>query len=225
MAAFFGSSAYLFMSLVLLVIFIIAYLLSPENQRRPMMLSGLLSAPWSLVSISFVPEYWHPERVLIFLTGIEDIIFSFANGGTVWLLSILVIKDTFLLNLRNTTILKRYIACSMFGIAVMVASRRCGLGLMLSTIISVIALGSILIAVHRRVWPITLLGMTAFTGMYFIVLFITLALWPEFIGQWNIENLWGISVIGIPLEEIVWAAAFGGVWPTMMAYVFDIKWR
>jgi hypothetical protein len=67
--------------------------------------------------------------------------------------------------------------------------------------------------------------MAAFTSMYTIIFFITITLWPEFIGQWNTENLWGISVIGIPLEEIVWAAAYGGVWPTMMAYVFDIKWR
>lgn len=225
MAAFFGSNAYLFMSLVVLVIFIIAYLLSPGNQRRPMMLSGLLSAPWSLTSILFVPDYWHPERVLTFLTGIEDIVFSFANGGIIWLLSIWVVRDAFLLNLRIETILKRYIICSIFGVVIGSVFKRGGLGVMTSAIIGTIALGCILLVVHRRIWPITLIGMITFTAMYTVVFFITFAIWPEFIGQWNTGNLWGISVIGIPLEEIVWAAAFGGVWPTLMAYVFDIKWR
>jgi hypothetical protein len=126
MAAFFGSNYYLFMSLVGLVIFIIAYLLSPENQRRPMMLSGLLSVPWSLTSISFVPDYWHPERVLTFLTGIEDIMFSFTGGGIVWLLSTWIVRDVFSLNVRFKTIFKRNTVCSIFGIVIGMTLRRVG---------------------------------------------------------------------------------------------------
>jgi hypothetical protein len=212
------------MSLVLLGIFIVAYSLSPTRQRKPMMLSGLLSIPWSLASISFVPDYWHPERVVTFLTGFEDIIFSFANGGTVWLLSIWIFRNSFLLNIRTSIILKRYIFCSIFGIVVRFASRRFGIGVMASTIIAIVILGVFLIAVQRNVWPLTLTGMSTFTIIYMAVLFTIFTLWPEFIGQWNTENLWGIRIIGIPLEEIVWAAAYGGVWPILMAYVFDLKW-
>jgi hypothetical protein len=96
---------------------------------------------------------------------------------------------------------------------------------MASTIIAIVILGVFLIAVQRNVWPLTLTGMSTFTVIYTAVLFTIFTLWPEFIGQWNTENLWGVSIMGIPLEEIVWAAAYGGVWPILMAYVFDLKWR
>ncbi|HSM52307.1 MAG TPA: hypothetical protein VLA75_12975, partial [Thermoanaerobaculia bacterium] len=42
-------------------------------------------------------------------------------------------------------------------------------------------------------------------------------LWPAFPEQWSTAGAWGLSVWGLPLEEIVWAAGGGAAWPLFMA--------
>lgn len=43
--------------------------------------------------------------------------------------------------------------------------------------------------------------------------------------QWNSEYLWGIYISGIPLEEILWGPVYGAVWPFIMGYTFDLKFK
>lgn len=83
--AVFSTHPYLAFSLLLLGVFLVGLWTVPQP-RRPTLLAALGSAPSALVSVFFVPEYWQPTRVATLLTGLEDIIFSFATGGTMWLL-------------------------------------------------------------------------------------------------------------------------------------------
>jgi hypothetical protein len=86
------------------------------------------------------------------------------------------------------------------------------------------ALG-ILTLSRRRLWPIPLFGSISFALLYIVVLEAAYTLWPHFLAQWTADRLWGLSVLGMPAEEVVWAFSFGGVWPLLMAYGFDSHLR
>ena len=72
-------------------------------------------------------------------------------------------------------------------------------------------------------WRIALAGSLLFTLYYSIIMGISLKLFPHMILFWNNNNLWGLSVFNVPLEEIVWAFGYGAVWPLAMAYVFNLN--
>ncbi len=60
---------------------------APKDHRRPMLLSGILSAPLALAAPTFVPVYWNPVRLFPYAVGIEDVVFSFSNGAMLWSLA------------------------------------------------------------------------------------------------------------------------------------------
>lgn len=213
---------YLALSLALLIIFV-AGLIVFQGQRRLMLLSGLLSSPYALASISFVPEYWNPVRVANFLTGPEDIIFSFANGGIVWLLSIWLVQRRITLSLQTGRLLRRYIACTSSGVAFILVCRFSGLGVMTSVMVSVVVLGVLLLWRRGELWPLPVAGAIGFTLLYLVLAGAVSVIWPDFLLQWNADNLWGPSLLRLPLEEVVWAFGYGAVWPLLMAYVFDAR--
>ena len=213
---------YLAVSLVLLIIFVAGLVVS-QGQRRLMLLSGLLSAPYALASVSFVPEYWNPVRVANFLTGPEDIIFSFANGGIVWLLSICLVQRRTTVSLQTGRLLRRYIVCTSSGSVFILVCRFSGFGVMTSVMVSVVALGVLLLWRRGKLWPLPVAGAIGFTLLYLVLTVAVSMIWPDYFLQWNADNLWGPSLLRVPLEEIVWAFGYGAVWPLLMAYVFDAR--
>ncbi len=88
------------------------------------------------------------------------------------------------------------------------------------TLVSMTLLGVGLLLVRPGLATISLRGMASFLALYVIVLKVSFVLAPAFLEQWNREAMLGY-VGGMPLNEILWAAAFGAAWPAMMAYAFD----
>ena len=71
---------YLLGGLLMLLAFALGAVLS-SGQRRPILTSAVLSAPYACSSVFFVPEYWEPRRTASFVAGPEDTLFSLAGGG------------------------------------------------------------------------------------------------------------------------------------------------
>jgi hypothetical protein len=89
-----------------------------------------------------------------------------------------------------------------------------------SALVSMAMLGSMLLVLRPGLLGVSLRGMVRFALLYAITLKLIFVLAPSFVAQWNREALLGL-VGGMPVEELLWAAAFGAVWPAMMAYAFD----
>jgi hypothetical protein len=69
-----------------------------------------------------------------------------------------------------------------------------------------------------------LVGAMSFTVLYFLMFRIVLFLYPEFIQRYyTIKNLLGIYVFGIPIEELLFAAAGGAVWSVAYEYLHGYK--
>jgi hypothetical protein len=85
------------------------------------------------------------------------------------------------------------------------------------------ALTAVILWRRREFWPLAAAGSPAYAVLYVVTLKIWYVLVPSFGAQWNAGALWGPTVLGIPLDEVVWAAAFGMAWPMFAAYLLDAR--
>jgi hypothetical protein len=68
--------------------------------------------------------------------------------------------------------------------------------------------------------PSMLIGAASFAALYFALFLIFLALYPEFVQRYyNIPNLLGIYLLGVPIEELLFAASGGAIWSVAYEYV------
>lgn len=217
---------YFILSLILLSFCLVGIYFLPR-ERSAILLSSLLSVPAAACEILFIPEYWQPTRISGFIIGMEDIIFSFATGGIVWIIISVRFKKNITYNLCSRTIIKRYLGLVLLGLTLIFVSHWfLKFGVMNEALLGILLMGLILLVKLRfKAWRMAGFGSFLFAGYYFIILNLVILLFPEFVLDWNSSNLWSIFALKAPLEEIAWAFVFGGVWSLGMAFVFDIQLR
>jgi hypothetical protein len=217
------SHPYLVWSLVLLG-FCVAGFLIFSRERKKIFVSAILSMPAACTAVLFVPAYWKPIRITPLSVGIEDLIFSFATGGIVWIFVSFTACRNFTCDIALTNVIKRYLILVALGMTLLlILYRSTNWGVMFEAMIGISVAGFILLLRQRfRSWRIAAAGSILFTLYYFFVTGLILYLFPHMDSYWNKEILLGISVLNVPLEEIVWAFGFGAVWPLAMTYVFDL---
>ncbi len=214
-------SRYLVTSLVLLTVSMTGCGVFPKH-RKALLISGLLSMPCSLTTFYFVPEYWQPVRLLNSPLGIEDIFFSFSTGMMVW----------FLMGVRHgnaisetgwSKVLPRYFKVLALGIAMIFLMRQIPIMVMSQALIGIIIIGVILSWNRWRALPAALLTGVMFSFFYTLFLAMMFVIFPDFSIQWTHSNLLGFSILGIPVEESLWAFIFGVCWVIVMVFVFKFK--
>jgi hypothetical protein len=222
--AWLSAYPYLAWSLVLMAAVGAGFAVCPARQRRPMLLSGLLAAPLALVSSSaFVPDYWKPVCIAQFLASPEDILFSFASGGIVWLMAAGFLRTRMAVDVRPKRLVRRYLLCTVLGLVLSLGCVLSGARPMTAAIVVGLGLGVALLWRRSDLWPMAMAGLVGFGAFYSAWLCGVSFATPWFCDQWNAEGLWGPRLRGIPLEEYVWGAGFGAVWPVFAAYLFDAR--
>lgn len=195
------------------------YLAFPR-QRRTMMWASLFTMPFGLTEPLFVPAYWNPPSLfdLARRTGfdIESLVFSFAIGGIAavlfgvltrrsdrpmepaeWsrprhrfhLLALLtpVLVFPLLYVLPWNPIYPAIVAMGAGALANMLCRPDLGQNT---------AVGALLFLCYYALWLIGL-ELTA----------------PGYIGAvWNLDALSGLMIAGMPVEELMFALAFGAYW-------------
>ena len=223
MIQFVHTYPYLMLSLTMFGIFMIGLGVCPRQFRPTMILSGALAAPFALTSALVVPEYWNPARVAVFLAGPEDIVFTFASASIAWLASVWLLRHRITLLPRPRRMIWRYIGGAVGGLVVGGIGCRLGGSPNTATVAAFSALTLIILWRRRWFWSLAFAGSLGYAILYVSVLKIWYVLVPDFVAQWNSRALWGPVIFGLPLDEIIWAAAFGAAWPVFAMYLFDSK--
>jgi hypothetical protein len=198
---------------------VLLYALFPQH-RVAMWWASVFMAPFGLTEPMFVPEYWNPPSLfeLAQRTGfdLESIIFSFAIGGIAAVLyNILARKRQEPLRPEDRRHSRhrwhRWALATPFalfpilyflpwnviyaGIAAMIAG----------------AFAAVLCRPDLRLN--TLVGGVLFLALYTIFLLGLKWSAPGYIEQvWNLKALSGVSIYGLPLEELMYGFSFGLVW-------------
>ena len=207
-------------TLTLLIPWVGLYVAFPEH-RRPMLWSSLFTAPFGLTEPLFVPEYWSPPSLfdLALRTGfdIESVIFCFGIGGVgAVLVNTLTKRATTPLapeermNVRHR--FHRWVLAGPF--VLFVALWPTGWNPIYPGIVAMVSGGVLTVWCRPDLARNTALGGVVFLGYY--VVFLTgleLTAPAGYITDvWNLDALSGIRLAFMPLEELVFAFAFGTYW-------------
>jgi hypothetical protein len=223
MVRFTHAYPYLLLSLTWFGVFVVALAFAPRRLRSVTLLSAALAAPFALTSPLVVPSYWNPSRVAVLLAGPEDVLFACASAGIASLASVRLLRRRIRFWPRTERIWWRYLAGACCGLAIGDSSWRLGATPMTATVMAFGVVAAVLLWLRPELWRLAVSGVPGFALAYFAVLKLWYQLVPSFAAQWNPRGLWGPIVFGVPLDEVVWAAAFGLAWPVFAAYLFDAR--
>jgi len=187
----------------------------------------LIAAPMALTSLLFVPQYWTPPSLFNLdqkiRVGIEDFLWAAAVGGIASVVGEIFLKDK-LAAIRKSRH-ERHIApfvliIILFGVLELWHHDKT----MDNTIIS-FAVGALVLAYLRRnLIPLMLASTASFTVLYFGLFLCVLALYPQFVRYfYNLPNLSGIFILGVPIEELLFAATGGAIWSVAYEYAHGYR--
>jgi hypothetical protein len=213
-------------SLIFVAAWVVFYFVS-KTHRRQMIWGSVLSAPFALTGFLFIPEYWIPPSLFDlaarFGIGIEDVIWSAAVGGIASAASEILFRER-LARMRSRDDAPRY-APLVLIVVLFVAMELVWPARSIYNMIIAFVAGALLIA-HSRSDLIgrMLRGSLVFTAIYMVLFVYFLVLFPEFIERYyNLPNLLGIEVFGVPVEEIAFAFTGGTVWSVLYEYMERFK--
>lgn len=196
-----------------------AYTAFPRH-RKAMVWASLFTAPFGLTEPLFVPEYWNPPSLfdLARRTGfdIESLIFCFGIGGIGAVLYNLLNRQT----LEPAVAEERRRARHRFHLWAVCAPFLSFPFLYVfpwnpiyPSIVAMFvgAVATVLCRpdLGRKTW----VGGLLFLAYYVVFLLGLEAIAPGYIEQvWNLKALSGLNIGGMPLEELLFAIAFGAYW-------------
>lgn len=198
-----------------------------KAHRSEMQWGTLIAAPFALTSLLFVPQYWTPPSLLDLdqkiKVGVEDFLWAAAVGGIAAIVGEIALEER--LSAIRKTRHKRHYVPFIVAIVVFLALE---FGLQWKTMTSTIvglALCALLLGYLRRdLILLMLVSASSFTVLYFVLFLIVLAFYPEFVRRYyNLTNLLGVYVRGVPIEELLFAATGGAVWSAGYEYVHGYR--
>ncbi|MDP2695739.1 MAG: lycopene cyclase domain-containing protein [bacterium] len=216
--------AWLIWSLSFLVIWFVVYILLGRDSRREMLVVSLWTSLAGLTEPLFVPQYWSPPSLfdLARTTGfdIESFIFAFAIGG----LAAAIYELIFATNHKTIKELERgspkhkYHLWVILSAPIMLALLILftNLNPIYSAAIAMMSGGILTWFCRPDLKKKMMVGGILFLGFYFVYFLILLWLYPGYVDAvWNLPALSNILVFNIPIEELMFAFAFGFLWSSI----------
>jgi len=198
-----------------------------KSYRRQMLWGSLVAGPLGVTNILFGHQYWTPPSLFDLDNrigfGIEDILWAFAVGGIASVLGEIFLKER-LSRIRGAGHKRHYapfvVLVVVFGLLELWHPHKT----IYNTVIAFTA-GAIVVAFLRPdLIALMLTSAVVFAGLYEILFLYFLALYPDFIQRYyNVPNLLGIYVLGVPIEELMFASSGGAIWSVAYEYLLGYR--
>lgn len=221
---------WLIFSLLFLGIWFVIFLSRPFV-RREMFWVSLFTMPSGLTEPLFVPKYWNPSSLFDFAarTGfdIESLIFSFAVGGLATVLYEAIFKVKHHKMDKKEMNRRRHLLHRLSIISPIIVFVPLYFLTNLNPIYSVSAallVGGVLALLCRPdIKRKILIGGLLFLGLYSIFFLGMNVLFPYFVNYWNLPALSGVLILGVPLEELMYAFTFGMMWSSIYEHILWVS--
>jgi hypothetical protein len=190
---------------------------------------ALVSAPFAITSILFIPQYWTPPSLFDldarYKVGIEDFLWAGAVGGIASVIGEILLEERLAKKRREQR--KKHILPFMVLAVLLV-----GLQLwrpektIYNMIIALTICAAVVVLRRPDLLVLMVVGAATFTVLYWALFEILLRLYPGFIEKfYNVPNLLGYYVLGVPVEELLFAASGGAVWSVAYEYLQGYRLR
>lgn len=221
-------SGYLVGSLILGSIWLCMYVLRPDL-RKEMRFGGILLMPFSFMAPFYIPEYWNPiyffGTLHPFYVGLEDFLFCFFVGG------ISAVVYEFFTQKREVRIKKMSYKSRWMPYILGVAILLGGEVLFPNSSIYTLTITGFILAVYMTIRRKDLIiqsfvAGTLFTVIYMVFFVVFNLLYPQYIPLiYQHKHLFGIYVLGIPIEELLFSFSAGAAWSIAYEYMLGYKTR
>ena len=224
--------AWLIWSLILLVIWLAVYLsLKSKESKKEMLVVSLWTSLLGLTEPIFVPEYWSPPSLfdLALKTGfdLESLLFAFGVGG----IAVVIYERIFRVKHAKIGMEERHVPRHKYHLLALLSAPIIFVLLLIftdlnpiySTFIALIGGGLFTWYCRPDLKKKMITSAFIFLSLYF-VFFLTLTLmYPGYVEQaWNLKAISGILIMGVPLEELMFALGLGFLWSSVYEH---ITWR
>lgn len=219
--------AWLIWSLGFLAVWFLIYLFQPTF-RKEMLYMGLGTMLFGFTEPLFVPGYWVPPTLfdLARKTGfdIESLIFTFSIGGIGSVIYKIIFGKSTIPVESHEKMHRRHrfhVYILLIPVPVFLAlAIFSGLNHIYCGIIAMF-LGAIAALYCRpdlkfKIWA----GGLLFLVFYFAFFGILVLVYPDYVHHvWNLKALTGVLVLGIPIEELLFAFTFGLYWSSLFEHI------
>lgn len=189
-----------------------------------MLYISLLTMTFGFTEPIFVPEYWSPPTLfnLAELTGfdLESLVFSFAIAGLVSTLYDRFFPGRFhtLEDDANSSPRHRWHKIALISPAIIFLTFYL-LDWFNPIYSSIIALsgGGVFASYCRPDLVGRMITSALLFGVFYWVFFLSLVwVYPEYVRHvWNLQDISGVLLLGVPLEEMLFALSFGFLWSSV----------
>jgi len=202
--------AYLIGGIIFLAIWLALFIIR-KDLRRQMLVMSLIGSIFTPIALVFLPDYWYPEHILGSFLGIEDYLFAFAIAGIGSVIYEATAGKTHTLCDCRKRSQKDLLIIALGAVAILlVLTFAFDLNSIYSNYVAFFAIFGFIIFFRRDLlWQSLMSGFMVGLLMFFFYQ-IWIAIYPGIIEHWwKLENISGILVLGVPLEEIVWGFSWG----------------
>ena len=224
---------WLVFSLILLLIWLVMFLVR-KKLRKEMFYTSLFTMPFGLTEPFFVPAYWSPPSLfnLAVRTGfeIESLIFSFAIGG------IGSVIYEFIFKVKHKKMSKKemhgkehkyhfwalFLPIIVFFLLILFTNLNPIYFVSISMFVGGISVALCRPDLKKKVF----IGGFLFLVLYFIFFLLFNLFYPNAVyNYWNLQAISGILLLGVPLEELIFAFTFGLMWSSVYEHIRGYKIR
>ncbi len=224
--------AWFIWSVLLLAVWNVVYFSLRSSQSRHEML--VVSGWTSLLGLTeplFVPAYWNPPSLfdLAQRTGfdIESLLFSFGIGG----LTVVIYEWVFPVRHETVSPMERHQPRHRFHVFVLVSAplifllflAATNLNPIYSAILSLASGGLLTWWCRPDLLRKMLVSAFLFLGLYLVYFLTLVAVYPDYVSRvWNLPAISRILVLGVPLEELLFAFTLGFLWSSVYEH---LRWQ
>lgn len=168
------------------------------------------------------PDYWHPTTFFSLPVGIEDILFGFAFGGVA---SVLYPAKTNKHNepIKLTVAIRNMAALSPVLIVSVGLFVLFDVNIMISLPIGLLTGCLLIIALRPDLAKRLLYSGIYFGFLYLFILLLWFWLFPQAQQWWNLKIYGNITIINVPLGEVLFGFIFGAFWGVFYEFIFSYK--
>ena len=199
-----------------------------KDLRKEILISsaliGILAPLWSPW---FIKDYWHPESLNFWRLGAGDFMYGFFFGG----IANVIYEEIFGKHYAKRKNRKHHwswfiLPFAALGVLVFNIPVLLGINSIYAAITTFVVLSSVMVYFRRDLLIDTLMSgvLVGLITLLGYVLF--LALFPGIVhAWWKLSNLSGIFVMGVPIEELLWAFGLGMVAGPFYEFFMGLRFK
>jgi hypothetical protein len=202
------------------------FVLRPDL-RRILKVSVPASIPFAATEFLFYPSYWRPKFLFDLADrigfGIEDVLFVTSLGALTSTLYPFATRHTALpptTPARRSELLRRALTPLLVALGATAILHLAGVPMIYGSCLIMAGVGAAILAVRRDLIVPALAGAVLTTIVYGALCIVLAAIIPGIFDlAWNTEQFSNVFVLGIPLEELLYAVSTGFVGTLFYPYV------